>query len=533
MRRERTELNMKKRLISLIMAACILIPATAPAVAAASLSNFRKIREYSSVFADVPDGLWYSDSVAGAYERGIMDGKAPGLFDPEGMITIAETIKLAACIHRRFYSGSADFETGVPWYAPYADYCRENGLSAAAYRNYEAAATRSDFALMLADAVPDEALTPLNRVADGAIPDVFESYSYGAAVYKLYRAGVLTGSDDERSFLPGRTIRRAEAAAVIMRILDADSRESFSLTSELTAEQIYKLASPAVFFIEIYDKSDAIIKTGSGFFITDTGVAVTNNHVVTGAYSAKITTDDGEVYDVAGIYDYDRKKDIALIRIEGEGFPYLEFADSEKLQTGATVYTLGSPLGLQASYSRGIVSQALREIEGTEYIQIDAPISSGSSGGALLDAHGRVVGVTSATAVGAQNINLSVPINFIYDLDDSEYVPLEAILLTTEYYSGHFPAPDFGAFYGVKPFNTDTRYGETTYSYRMSELPAEADELIDAYSNLCEQNLFEFYGFTEIDDNEFLLYYNMRQYVVIKFGANVVRGRECFTVIVS
>jgi len=515
------------------MAVCLIVLFAVPAIAAASLSNFQKVRAYQNEFTDVPAGEWYFSGVSSVYERGIMDGKAPGVFDPMGMLTVAETIKLAACLHKGYMTGETDFEPGTPWYAPYVDYCRENGLSAAAYRNYGAAATRSDFALMIADAVPDEALTPLNRIADGAIPDVYESYSYGPAVYKLYRAGVLTGSDDERSFLPGRTIRRAEVAAIISRILEPESRESFSLTSELTAEQIYKLASPAVFYIEIFDKSDTVVKTGSGFFISESGVAVTNNHVITGAYSAKITTDNGDVFDVAGIYDYDRKKDIALIRVEGEGFPYLEFADSEKLQTGATVYTLGSPLGLQASYSRGIVSQALREIEGTEYIQIDAPISSGSSGGALLDTHGRVLGVTSATAVGAQNINLSVPINFINDLDGSEYAPLESILLKTDYYTGYFPAPDLGSFYGIKPFNTETSWRSTTYSYRISELPDSVEDVIECYANLCEQNLFIFYGIADEDGSEFMMYYNPQNYVFIEFGTNIVRGRECLSVIVS
>ena len=526
---------MKKRLnaffSALLIVAGLAALAATSAIAVASLSNFGKTSVYRDEFSDVPAGAWYYGGVSGVYERGIMSGKGAGLFDPSGMLTVAETIKLAACLHKGYYTGSMEFAEGNPWYAPYADYCRENGLAASAYRNYDAAATRSDFALMIAQALPDEALTPLNRIADGAIPDVAESYSYGPAVYKLYRAGVLTGSDDERAFLPGRTVTRAEVAAIIMRILDAGTREKFTLTAELTAEQIYRLASPAVFYIEIYDEDEELIKTGSGFFINESGMAVTNNHVITGASSAKITTDNGEEYDVAGIFDCNRKKDIALIMVEGSGFPYLEFADSEKLQTGATVYTLGSPLGLQASYSQGIVSQSLREIEGAEYIQIDAPISSGSSGGALLDSRGRVVGVTSATAVGAQNINLSVPINFIYSLDRSEYVPLKSILNTVSHYPDYEPAPDFGAFYGVKPFDTVSNRGRTTtYSYRLSDLPDDADTLLDAYANLLEQNLFEFFGYRDEDGDEFLSYFHWKYYFYVEFGINTVRGRECFTI---
>ena len=528
---------MKKSINSIIAAlfitACLAAFAAPHAIAAASLSNFQKTAEYKGEFNDVSADEWYYAGVSGVFERGIMSGKGSGVFDPSGTLTIAESIKLAACLHKGYYTGSTEFVETSPWYACYADYCRENELTAAAYRNYGAAATRSDFALMVAGALPDEALTPINRILDGAIPDVAESYSYGPAVYKLYRAGVLTGADEQGNFLPGRTVSRAEVAAIIMRILDAGTRRKFDLAAELTAEQIYKLASPAVFYIEIFDEEDEIIKTGSGFFISESGMAVTNNHVVTGGSSAKITTADGEEYDVAGIYDYDRRKDIALIKVEGRGFPYLEFADSEKVQTGATVYTIGSPLGLQASYSKGIVSQSLREIEGTEYIQIDAPISSGSSGGALLNSLGRVVGVTSATAVGSQNINLAVPINFINDLDHSKHVPLESVLLTVAYYPDFFPAPDFGAYYGVEPFDTSKSRSRSMYSYLLSDLPDDEDTLMDAYSNLVEQNLFEFYGYTEEDDNEFLMYRHWKHFVFVEFGINTVDDQKCFTVYVS
>ena len=525
---------MKKRLIVIILVVCLSLSMTIPAFGAASLSNFEAYRTYKDEFTDISPDAWYYDDVRGAYEYGIMNGKSAVTFDPSGHLTIAETIKIAACLHKGYYKGSIDFASGSPWYAPYVEYALSNGIIDGKYKNYGAAATRSDFAVIIYGALPDEAITPINRVADGAIPDVYESYSYGRAVYTLYRAGVLTGSDSEGTFYPGRTLKRSEAAAIVMRMLNADARQTLSLAYPLTAEQIYKLASPAVFYIELFSKNGETIKTGSGFFISSTGLAVTNYHVVIGAYSAKITTDNGKIFDVAGIYDYNWKNDIALLQINGKDFPFLELADSSKVQTGATVYTLGSPLGLQASFSRGIVSQARREIEGVKYIQLDAPISNGSSGGALIDAYGKVLGVTSATAVDGQNINLAMPINLLDDLHRDSHAPLPSILIETAYYERYYPAPDFGAYFGVSVFEKEVSRGVATYSYLLSALRGNANEIIDEYIHLIEQNLFTLNSYvTNSAGVEYKIYYNSRYNIILTIGKDIVNNRECFTVIVS
>ena len=524
---------MKKRLICLILIVSLSLCLAIPALGAASLSNFEANRTYRNQFSDISAGTWYYEGIAGVYEYGIMDGKNGGRFDPSGNLTIAETIKLASCLHKCYYTGSMDFETGAQWYTPYVDYALENGIIAEAYKNYNAPATRSDFAVIISGALPDEAVTPINRVDNGAIPDVYEHYSYGLAVYKLYRAGVLTGSDSAGTFYPGRTLSRAEAATIIMRLLKADTRQTVSLANPLTAEEIYKLASPAVFYVEAFDSEGEILKSGSGFFISSSGLAVTNYHVLVGAVTAKITMDNGDVRDIAGVYDYTWKNDLALIKINVSSVPFLEFGDSSEVQTGATVYTLGSPLGLQASFSRGIVSQALREIEGAEYIQLDAPISSGSSGGALIDTTGKVIGVTCATAVGAQNINLAVPINFISNLTHTSSVPLASILIKTPYYIEAYPAPDFGAYFNVSPFSTSSVLGGTAYSYLLSDLPGDPDDAIDTYSHIVEQNLFVHTSFITNEGVEYKVYYNSEHDIMIAIGKDVVKNKDCFTVIVS
>ena len=425
---------MKKRIISLTLAVCLMLSLalslTAPAFGANSLSNFAVIRTYDDEFSDVSPDAWYYEAVRAVFEHGIMDGRAGGIFDPSGQITIAETIAVAAVLHRGYTTGQLDFPSGNPWYAPYVSYAREHGFPIGAFRNLNVAATRADFALIIAGAMPEEALTPKNRIPDGAIPDVAEGFSFGPAVYRLYRAGILTGSDSYGTFFPGRTLQRAEAAAIIRRIISADARASLSLLTPLTSEQVFRLASPPVFFIEVFGEDGEEIRTGSGFFICESGVAVTNHHVIVEAHTARVTLVDGEELYVYGISDYNRLTDIAIIKIvcdEGRTFPYLEIADSSNVVTGATIYTIGSPLGLQATFSTGIISHALRFVYDMYFIQIDAPISSGSSGGALLDAHGRVIGITTATIVGAhiaQNLNMAVPINLIFDLSHEDFVPL-------------------------------------------------------------------------------------------------------------
>ena len=525
---------MKRRIISFTLAICLALCLTLSAFGAASLSNFAILRTYEDQFTDVSPDDWFYDGVRNAYEYGIIDGTSDDTFDPTESLTIAQTIKLAAFLHKGYYTGEMGFDEGSPWFDVYVDYALDNGIIGGTYSNYNAAATRSDFVIIIAGAMPEEALTPINRIADGAIPDVMEYYSYGYDVYLLYRAGILTGMDSEGTFNPSRTLRRSEAATMVARILKAELRQSFNLANPLTAEQIYKMASPAVFYVEMFDSDGRLFKTGSGFFISASGLAVTNFHVIFGGYDAKVTLDNGEVYDVLGVYDYVGKQDMALIQVDIENAPYLICADSSAIQTGERVYALGSPLGLQGSFSEGIVSQALRQIEGVEYIQLDASISSGSSGGALLDAAGRVIGVTSATVVSGQNLNLAMPINILNSLSRDSYISLTEIIESTAYYPGYFPVPDFGAYFGADVFSTQSSWSGDTYSYLLSDLPGDIEEIIDEYCLLLEQNMFDYQGAEGTEDEPgFRFHYHYEYYIVVRHGIDVVRGQDCYTIIIS
>ncbi len=197
--------------------------------------------------------------------------------------------------------------------------------------------------------------------------------------------------------------------------------------TELTPEQIYARCAPAVFYVEIYDAGGWCIKTGSGFFLSSDGLAITNYHVISGADSACITVSDtGETYAVAGVYDYSAEEDWAVLQIDGSGFQTLEVGDPGYDVGGATVYAIGSPLGLQNTISAGIISNPARVDGGMTYIQMSAAISPGSSGGALLNKYGQVIGITSATYTDGQNLNLSIPLTYLEGMDTESYMPLHA-----------------------------------------------------------------------------------------------------------
>jgi len=137
---------------------------------------------------------------------------------------------------------------------------------------------------------------------------------------------------------------------------------------------------------------------GSGFFISADGYAVTNNHVVDGADKVEVTTDDGKVYK-AKVIGTDARTDLALIKVEGgSNFPFAKLSDG-KPRIGDWVLAVGNPFGLGGTVTAGIVSASGRDIGNGPYddfIQIDAPVNKGNSGGPAFNTEGEVMGVNTA-----------------------------------------------------------------------------------------------------------------------------------------
>ncbi len=177
-------------------------------------------------FTDVAPADWYSAGVKAVYELGLMYGQSEDCFNAPGEVSVAETVVLAARLHKLYHIGSSEFELGETWYGPYVSYGEENGIIAAGEEVLRVA-TRARFADILARALPPEALEQINAINMDAIPDVKSGDEYAESVYLLYRAGVLTGSGPRGIFSPDSGICRAEAAVILARMADKSLRQSF------------------------------------------------------------------------------------------------------------------------------------------------------------------------------------------------------------------------------------------------------------------------------------------------------------------
>lgn len=258
---------MKKRLISLALSLCLLFALCVPASASAA-GALQRVKTYSGQFTDVPGSVWYTDYVKIAYEYGLMNGKSSTKFTPDGSLSVAEAITLASRLHSFYHGGTGTFPSGSPWYRPYVDYALANKIIFSEPAGlYDTPITRQDFAVLMSNALPDSALPAINTIPDGQIPDVtydpmgdaltalidagvvaynnntiMLAYIFGEnaggasadlaayeAIYRLYRAGVLTGNDAAGTYTPQANIQRSAVAAILSRIAVPSMRKTLTL----------------------------------------------------------------------------------------------------------------------------------------------------------------------------------------------------------------------------------------------------------------------------------------------------------------
>ena len=211
----------------------------------------------------------------------------------------------------------------------------------------------------------------------------------------------------------------------------------------LTESEVYALAVNSVVGItteattNVFGQQAVAASSGTGFILTEDGYIITNQHVVEGADTIKVTLYSGESYD-AELVGGDASYDIAVLKIEAEGLQAVSVGDSDTLQVGEAVVAIGNPLGeLTFTMTNGIISALNREIntDGNpqNMIQTNAAINSGNSGGPLFDMDGNVIGVTSAKYSGStstgttiEGLGFAIPINealrVAYDLVEYGYV---------------------------------------------------------------------------------------------------------------
>ena len=187
---------------------------------------------------------------------------------------------------------------------------------------------------------------------------------------------------------------------------------------ELRSEEVFSKIAPAVAEIQADEANGVYYSLGSGFFIDDRGTLITNYHVIDGTVSGQISLTDGTVCPILSVLGYDPALDIAVLKADISGNPYLTLAQ-DGVTTGETIYALGSSEGLTSTFSSGNVSAASRVIEDVCYIQITAPISHGNSGGPLVNVFGEVVGINAMAYLEGQNLNFAIDIRELDKVDRS------------------------------------------------------------------------------------------------------------------
>ncbi len=195
-------------------------------------------------------------------------------------------------------------------------------------------------------------------------------------------------------------------------------------TFALNVKSTFENTRPSVVLIIAYDEQNQPTGIGSGFFFGDSNTIATNFHVIANAKKLMIKLSDGEVGSINNILGLDRKNDLALLKSSIAGNPLTPSKTSPSI--GESIIAIGNPKGLEGTVSTGIVS-GIRTVEGSQYFQITAPISPGSSGGPIINEDGNVIGVATSYLDGTQNLNFSMPIAYVSKLYfDKEPQPISA-----------------------------------------------------------------------------------------------------------
>lgn len=192
-------------------------------------------------------------------------------------------------------------------------------------------------------------------------------------------------------------------------------------TQVLTSNQIYDQVLPSVVCVTA-DQGNGSASVGSGVVLTQSGYIVTNFHIIQGGVSLNVGLLSSTANYDAKLVGYDEELDLAVLKIEAQGLTPARLGSSDQLSVGDSVYAIGNPMGyLHGTMTEGIISSPTRtiQVDGKDMnlLQTSAALNSGNSGGALTNAYGQVVGITSAKITGVENdtviegLGLVIPIN--------------------------------------------------------------------------------------------------------------------------
>lgn len=182
-----------------------------------------------------------------------------------------------------------------------------------------------------------------------------------------------------------------------------------------TAVEIAKATFPSTVMIIVSDAQGSVVSQGSGFFVGP-GKIVTNHHVIQGSSSGVVKLiRKQEPIVIDTVLAVDEGKDLALISVGTFPGTPLPVAAQDTVDVGSRVYAIGNPLGLEGTFSEGIIS-GVRTFDEFSLLQITAPISPGSSGGPIVNDKGQLVGVAVATFMEGQNLNFAIPGKYVKEL---------------------------------------------------------------------------------------------------------------------
>ncbi len=255
--------------------------------------------------------------------------------------------------------------------------------------------------------------------------DVFTAVSADTSIVKC-KLGETADKEAELILTPKKT------GKTTITVSSTSTKDTVTITvncAELLSD------STALDIKAVYNESkDSVVQIntdesiGSGFFI-DKNLIVTNYHVIEDASEITVVTLDEVEHEVLFVMGYDADLDIAILAIN-ETYDALPLNQHE-IEVGDTVYTLGSSLGLTDTFADGIITNKSREIEGVNFIQTNAAISPGNSGGPLLNEYGEVIGINTLYAENGQNLNFAININQIYQVSKSDPMSVDMFYAST------------------------------------------------------------------------------------------------------
>jgi len=195
------------------------------------------------------------------------------------------------------------------------------------------------------------------------------------------------------------------------KIIHSPTEPSLYTPYQKKPEDIFANVSPAIVYIATKTPQGEEY-LGSGFIVGSNGVIATNYHVIYSAKQINVRLKNGDIYPVTGVIYHDVIRDVCILKIDANNLPIVTLGDAHDLKIGETVYCIGNPLGLEYSFSDGMLS-GMRDQKGAKWLQFTAPISPGNSGGPLLNSRGEAVGVVTFLMLGGQNLNFALGINEI------------------------------------------------------------------------------------------------------------------------